>query len=77
MVDSDKEKIDNLIIDMDQKAYSGVIFENSPEGLQDAMLEFEVLSFHIQNCRLKWNVTCRKILLNIFSSAWIILLDNL
>ena len=53
MVDSDKEKIDNLIIDMDQKAYSGVIFENSPEGLQDAMLEFEVLSLHIQNCRLK------------------------
>ena len=53
MVDSDKQKIDNLLIDLDQKVYSGVIFENSPKGLEDAMLEFEVISLHIQNCRLK------------------------
>ena len=52
VIESDKEKIDNLVIDLDQKAYSGV-FENSPEGLQDAMHEFAVLSLNIENCRLK------------------------
>ena len=52
MFDNDKQKIDNLIIDLDQKAYSG-FFENSPEGLRDAMQEFAVLSMNIENCRLK------------------------
>ena len=52
MIDSDKEHIDNLIMDLDQKAYS-LFFENSPKGLQDAMNEYEFLSVTIENCRLK------------------------
>jgi hypothetical protein len=52
VIDSDKAKIDNLIMDLDQKAYSG-FFDNSPQGLQDAMDEFALLGLNIENCRLK------------------------
>jgi hypothetical protein len=52
VVDSDKDMIDNMIMNLDQKSYLGY-WENTPEGLAEAIHEFALLGMAIENCRLK------------------------
>jgi hypothetical protein len=48
--DEDKKTIDDIIIDLDQKVYSGY-FERSAKGIELLMNDYEVLRVCIQQCK--------------------------
>ena len=52
VIDEDREKIDGMIVDLRAQALEG-FFGNTNESLRLAMREYWVLSYTIENARLK------------------------
>jgi hypothetical protein len=52
VVDEDREKIDTMIADLHDQAFSNT-FPDSTQGFREAMREFWILNYTIENCRLK------------------------
>jgi hypothetical protein len=52
VVDQDREKIDEMVLDLREKAMREH-FDNSNQGLRTAMREFWLLGQNIEHCQLK------------------------
>ena len=52
VVDEDRKKVDSMIGNLNEKAFSNT-FPDSNEGFRKAMREFWILNYTIEHCRLK------------------------